>query len=154
MNSIVILSDTLAIRADQVVAVKAGVSRTEVQMESGVVWLVSMTVKDAATEINFALRKRHCAGSLKQFAEKPMSSADKISDAEVATLCSEWPNWLHGAVTEATELADEKDWSTEQVVGYAILATGRAQSAVVGDDRIEQAYKAGFDFAMLTRGKE
>lgn len=40
----------------------------------------------------------------------------------MATLCSDWPNWLHGAVTEAIELSDTKDWSTEQVIAYAIMA--------------------------------
>lgn len=38
-----------------------------------------------------------------------------------ATLCSEWPLWLHDAVEEAMDLSDTKDWSSEQVVGYAIL---------------------------------
>lgn len=55
LNSMVILSDTLAIRADQVVSVKAGMSRTEVQVESGVTWLVDISVKAAVIAINDAL---------------------------------------------------------------------------------------------------
>jgi len=38
-----------------------------------------------------------------------------------ATECSKWEEWLHDAVDEANDVADKLDWSTEQVLAYAIL---------------------------------
>lgn len=50
-----------------------------------------------------------------------------ISEVQLATLCSNWPAWLSDAVDEAVALSDAHDWSTEQVVGFAILSTRRSQ---------------------------
>jgi len=38
-----------------------------------------------------------------------------------ATECSKWEEWLHDAVDEANDVSDKLDWSTEQVLAYAIL---------------------------------
>lgn len=53
-----------------------------------------------------------------------------------ATLCSEWPIWLHEQVDAAMEISDRKDWSTEQVVAYGILSSMRPAPIEITEENV------------------